>query len=349
MMINFTDFFLNYNASYAYQTQQTEYEERKFIVINLTVAVLTVLLSQITIWFYQANRKTLLLLPSSKLQLSLLISQTFVGFAATLNPATFVLSSSFRFSDSQKLVYRVIIDLMKKMGVEVMIMHLCGQTLDRFISLFFSYKYKAYVSHRNVAGFVAIAWIVPIIVNLIQLIWLYEFISGSFFAVHSVALYEIWYLIICMLIFIILPSVLNGIALLSMFIKIRFILMQTSTMNMSYNRYQEFRTSVLFIFIYILFIILGMPFFSLRLAMDIEFLHKQTLHVNTDVYKVTEICQHFSLLMYPLIYVGICPKFRKQLLRTLNHFKATRLLDNSVLLTLRSPPEVNMYHVDTPL
>lgn len=323
-------------------------DREKFTIINFVIAGFTVTCSLITIGFYRRNKNTLLILPSNKLQLSTLICQTFVGVSVTTNLLNHVVISFEQLSSTQALVYRLVTDVIKKIAIQVMVMHLCGQTFDRFISLFFSYNYKVYVSSKNVSRFISVAWLLPITVNFTQLIWLYGFIVHTQNQMRSIALYEIWWSVICLIIFILLPTVLNAIALLAMFIKIRYILQRTCTLRI-YSRYQEFRTSVLFIFIYILFIILGMPYFSLRLIMDIKWLRDQNLPFALVVYHLTETFQHLSSLLYPLTYVSICPKFRKQVLKSFEPLKSKLETEHIVLLTIRREIKSNPLVIDTPV
>ena len=94
--------------------------------------------------------------------------------------------------------------------VKAIVIHLCGITLDRFISIFYALRYKAIVTVKNLHIFIALAWFISFFASIIQMSWLYEYV---FFARipendNQIAKIETLYSVCVFVIFLVIPLIL---------------------------------------------------------------------------------------------------------------------------------------------
>lgn len=291
--------------------------DENYVISNFVISGLTLTASQFVFWFYQIKKKILLKSPSSKLTISLLISQTLLGLAFMLTQVTYSVPALRLLQTRYAYTYRICVDIYKTFCVTVMLIHLCGSTFDRYLSLFYSYKYKAIVTCGNVSRFLVFAWIFPFITSIAQVVWLREIIDGIFTQEERDKTngFDVYYSLFSFVIYLLIPVFFISICLTAMFIKIRKIITRTRTIG-RYSPTKELRVLILFTVMYLCFLALIMPYFTLRLIMDLKTLNGDDELSMNIIYNITGVLRNLSLLIFPLLFACNNPDFEKAFKRS---------------------------------
>ena len=167
-------------------------------------------------------------------------------------------------------------DIYEAFLVKTLLFHLCGLTLDRYVALFFALRYETIATHTNVRRFVVISWIAPFIASAVQLTWLHKVMSESSSGltvelICSITIIDFWFSLTSFLLFLALPMILLAIAFMSMLIEILRIIRSTPGADrLGRVSSKEKRAIYMFSLMYVTFLLLAMPYYTVRLGIDIH-------------------------------------------------------------------------------
>lgn len=267
---------------------------------------------------YRWRRRKLLNLRSNELLLSLWICNFTTGISVVLTTVINVIPSLEKPHTSGTYTYRIMVDIFATAVVKATVMHLCGITLDRYISIFCAYSYKTIVTVKSIRGYIALSWIIPILASSIQWAWLHKAVEGDGVSSAEDEYLndtEIWYSLASFAIFLAVPLSMLAVAYLKMFIEIRRIVRYTPRHHLELSSVSAKKRKVIYVFslMYLTFVILAMPYFSLRLWIDVVFWKTGVeLRINRIVVHSTEVMKHLTAIITTVLYTVTSPEIRAQ-------------------------------------
>lgn len=275
-----------------------------FITMRLILSLLIIVVNTCIISIYCSRRRRTLTILPNRLLLSLSICELQTGFSILLN----ITCNMFR---SETLIYRVLTDIYTTFLVKTVVLHLCGITLDRWLSLFYAMTYQSIVTKKFISRFVMISWGVPLFISILQFTWLHIVIckQPNEKLMVLVSRIEVWYSLLTFIFFVALPMVLLGTAFVAMIAEIRRLLHCTPGQHMMIAQLPRQRR-VLYIFcaIYVTFLVLAMPYFALRLANDIHYWRDDDMHIDKSLVYFAILLKNLASAINPVLYASTTSK-----------------------------------------
>ena len=329
------------NKSNITSDKMAEYEELLFAP-KIIVFLLIIFINLFILYIFH-RKKTLIRIPSNRLILSLSVCHLLCGFVFLFQIIIYALPS-FETSRPENFKYRILVDILMAFMVKAIVIHLCGITLDRFISIFYALRYKAIVTVKNLHIFIAFAWLISFFASFIQMTWLYEYV---FFARipennYQIAKIETSYSICVFVIFLVIPLILLGIAFILMFLEIRKILHRpqptTRKKKSTRNSYSKQRR-VLYTFglMYLFFNLITMPYFTLRFMYDLMNWIANIPDPPSLAVMCIELLKETIAFVNPILYITTNREFRLVILQLFSHsnkrfrYTINRLTANTTL------------------
>lgn len=288
---------------------EEDYLWDEYAVSNLTISILVLIINLCVILLYAWQRRKLLIKPCNYLVLSLLMVEFLSGISGVLNVVIYAFPMYKYGSEFALRNFRIAVDIYTVFLVKNNVMHLCGLTIDRFVSIFAALKYKTYVTFVSVRYFISAAWVVPFIVSTTQLAWLHLVITEE--ETELVDKIEIWYSVVSFTIFLAVPMLALGVAFIMMFSEIRRILLY-KTPNHHMVRSAAKQRRIIFVFgsMYLTFLVLAMPYFCFRLWVDINAWKGREIAFNYGFLQLVTTLKNMTLIINPLLYTTFSPDFR---------------------------------------
>lgn len=300
-----------------------EYEELLFA--PKIIVFLLIIFINLFIFYIFHRKRTLMRIPSNRLILSLSVCHLLCGFVFLFQIIIYALPS-FEELRPENFKYRILVDILMAFTVKAIVIHLCGITLDRFISIFYALRYKAIVTVKNLHIFIALAWFISFFASIIQMSWLYEYV---FFARipendNQIAKIETLYSVCVFVIFLVIPLILLGIAFVLMFLEIRKILYRpqptTRKKKSTRNSYSKQRR-VLYTFglMYLFFNLITMPYFTLRFMVDLRNWIPNIPYPPSLGFMCIELLKETIAFVNPILYITTNREFRLVILQIFSH------------------------------
>ena len=300
-----------------------EYEELLFA--PKVIVFLLIIFINLFIFYIFHRKRTLIRIPSNRLILSLSVCHLLCGFVFLFQIIIYALPS-FEELRPENFKYRILVDILMAFTVKAIVIHLCGITLDRFISIFYALRYKAIVTVKNLHIFIALAWFISFFASIIQISWLYEYV---FFARipendNQIAKIETLYSVCVFVIFLVIPLILLGIAFVLMFLEIRKILYRpqptTRKKKSTRNSYSKQRR-VLYTFglMYLFFNLITMPYFTLRFMVDLRNWIPNIPYPPSLGFMCIELLKETIAFVNPILYITTNREFRLVILQIFSH------------------------------
>ena len=311
------------NKSNITSNKMAEYEELLFA--PKIIVFLLIIFINLFIFYIFHRKRTLIRIPSNRLILSLSVCHLLCGFVFLFQIIIYALPS-FEELRPKNFKYRILVDILMVFTVKAIVIHLCGITLDRFISVFYALRYKAIVTVKNLHVFIAFAWSISFFASIIQISWLYEYV---FFARipendNQIAKIETWYSICVFVIFLVIPLILLGIAFILMFLEIRKILYRpqptTRKKKSTRNSYSKQRR-VLYTFglMYLFFNLITMPYFTLRFMVDLKNWIPNIPQPPPLGFMCIELLKETIAFVNPILYITTNREFKLVILQIFSH------------------------------
>lgn len=279
-----------------------------FTPINAFINVVIYFVNLFVIYLFYVKKRRLLSCPSNQLLFSFFIMDVLGGFSISLQVILHIFYDFFLLSPRLLVAYRVFGDLFNFFFRSSVVMHLCGITLDRYMSLFYALHYRRIITIKTAKRYIAVSWLLPLFVSLVQLCWLYRVIDDT---VGNVDVSEIDtnYTFTTFLIFFALPMIFLGAAFIRMFLEIKRLLNCPPDMNLNNNNRRisakQRRVIYLFSSMYGCFLILTLPYYLLRSYIDFvrgwdDIGQKYITGLN-----ITYTLKNLTSITSPLLYTGI--------------------------------------------
>ena len=238
-----------------------------FMVIN-TIFCAFGLATNLFVAITFCKNRIVLKVPSNRLVFSLLVSDTLSSVNVL---AQITISLKFK----HVVVVRLFNDIITAFLAQNAVLHLCGITLDRFISLYFALRYKEILTLKFITRYIQLAWGLSFIASSIQFLWVYKDLSGKRSGEEIIKTINIekWYSLVIFLFFLLLPMLFLGLALTAMFYEIRKILLKTKCLMVEKPlsvTAQQRRVLYMFACMYVCFSMFAMPYFTIRMLEDFQ-------------------------------------------------------------------------------
>ena len=283
-----------------------QYGKDYFTSINAVISGLIYVVNSSIIYLFYVKRRRLLASPSNRLLFSLFIVDFLNGISINFQLIPQLFPSLL---GHVGIMYRISVDIYTTFLVESVVMHLCGITLDRYVSLFYALHYRRLVTARSTRRYLAFAWSLPLFASSIQFSWLYRVIVKSNDQ-DNIADIDTKYSLCSFIIFLAIPMWLLGVAFIAMFLEIRRLLQTTpnQAMNtMSRISAKQRRVLYLFSLMYLCFLTLAMPYFTFRFYCDMKQMWDKPEEMNKFMFTFNLIytLKNLTSLINPLLYTGI--------------------------------------------
>ena len=286
-----------------------------YVITRFIVSVIIIVMNSIFISLYCWGKRKLLNMPSDRLLLSLAICDFLTGVGVILSAICNVYHPPKYRDENTDFIFRIIEDIYTVFLATTVVMHLCGITLDRYISLFYALKYKALVTNKSITCYIIVSWSLSLTASIIPLLWLHRVIAGHRTAddMKTVSNFEIWYSMISFALFLTIPMILLAVAFLAMFCEIRRLLRTTpGQYGIKYSSRQR-RVIYAFCLMYFTFVIFAMPYFSLRFWIDVCYWLGYDKQPNINIVRLTIITKNITSIVNPLFYKTVSPELRSMM------------------------------------
>ena len=282
-----------------------------FITGSLVISILILATNTPVICLYCWKRRCLLKIQSNRLLLSLSICNFLSGIGIVFYTLRDLLPMFENPTTTLGYTYRIILDIYIAFLVMTNVMHLCGVTLDRYISLFYAFRYQCIVTKKSIKRYIIVAWVIPLIASSIQLSWLYKVIVGYLAEddIKTIFHIEIWYSVVLFTIFFVIPFVLLAVAFFAMFLEIRRVVRSTPRHRLAGEMLKQRRVIFVFALMYLSFVFLAMPYFSLRLLVDVYFWTGKDIQFNRVVVQLAILLKYLTSIISPVLYTGTSREF----------------------------------------
>ena len=277
--------------------------DKKLLVAQIIVGLL-ILSTNIFIFYVFFNNKNLLKqTTSNRLILSLSVSHFLAGLVF-LGKVIITPLLHFPVFKIENYKYGIMVDILMTFCVKAILLHLCGITFDRFISLFHALRYKAIVTVKKVNAYITLVWVTAFLASAIQFFWLYDYVFLEKMPRNEKMVMEIekWYSVTVFVIVFTLILVL-GVIFTLMFMEIRKILFRhqgiSAKKNLTrYNCKTQRRALYTFGLMYLLFTLTTMPYFTVRLIFDLKL-----WKIPTAMFTIMGLFKETVAFLNPILYI----------------------------------------------
>lgn len=290
-----------------------------FEISRFTVSFFTILLNSTLVCFF-CREKKLRGTATKTLLFSLAICDLITGFIVCVQTVC------YRWRQILRVEVVITVDSFRLFITKVYVMHLCGLTLDRYVSLFCALRYKAIVTKPRKLFYMILAWLIPFVFTSVRVVWLLNFNL----------IIELWYSVVGFVLFLAIPTALLAVAFLKMFFEIRRI-KQTHPFGHApkLSTSKEFRLVSTFSFMYFTFLIVAMPYFSIRFWINLSALQGESFMLDKGTLQFILVMKDITSIFNPICYTLITPDVRKATFRNWCHRLgiSSRIKRSTVVLT----------------
>ena len=266
------------------------------LLVNLTVLILIVSTHRL--------RRNL----TNKILLCLVISDFLAGILIILHLIGISNSNLAKRASSSAVFYRIFIDIITLWQQLVTTSNLCMIISERFIATIYTYTIHKHLTKRNVFVILSITWITSFLYSCLQLIWVYPMLDGneSLEDNKMIKNADVIYSTVSLVLFVLLPIIILFILFLKMFQETRYILSK----DLPRRKKEERRVVIIFVAMYVMFIILSLPYFLVRLALDADVI---TSYISYNIIQSVYLLKYALSLINPFIYTLNKPDFKREL------------------------------------
>ena len=274
------------------------------VTVYLVISLLSVFSNVAVLCLYCSRLAALLKKPANRILISLAVCDIFTPLGLIMITMNFLVPK-------MDISYRIVIDVYEDFFVKCLIFHLCGLTLDRYIALFHALRYNAIMTNKNVARYIVISWLIPLIASSAQFTWLHQIIAWGTVSKESdirVSQLDFWFSLLSFVIFLALPMIFMATVFIAMTVEIQRINQNTpgrALQTKSKNLNEESCSTYVFGAMYLIFLMLAMPYYTLRLRNDIyNYMNRNGVLTNlTQIYRFVVGAKYLTSVIRPYLYV----------------------------------------------
>lgn len=284
-----------------------------YFVLKFIIGTIIIIFNTSVITLYLWKRRRLFCVPSNRLLLSLLACELLTGLTVILSALCNENPNCRNPKTKVVVTYRILLDVLTSFIVKTVVLHICGLTLDRYLSIFYALKYKSLVTTKAVVYYIMMSWGFSLFLSVLQFLWLQSVLSGN----HSkdnmmkISNIEIWYSVVTFIVFLAIPIILIAAAYLAMIIEIRRLFL--SVPRHHYEKVEsakQRRLIYVFCVMYLTFFLFVMPYFTLRLWIDINFWIGYKVQFDRVIIHFVILIRYLTSFVNPVIYAKTSPELR---------------------------------------
>eukprot|EP00794_Sanderia_malayensis_P018060 gene18060-19869_t len=270
--------------------------------ISVLLGSLVLLANSIVIYTF-LKRRSLFRQPTNKLLFSLSLSDFASGLAVFLHAITLVLPNLRHPVTSSAYTYRVMTELITTTLQLTTLFHLCCLTMDRYIALLVALRYREIASGKRMIRLIIAAWLCSGLIASIQLTWLYRVLDAEISVKDGAVLdlVECRYSIFVLVVFVLLPLLIIGAMFFRMLLETQRLLRNPVT-HMRPALKKEVRITWVYTTMYILICIHCLPYFVMRLLIDLKAVRGEVLNINPFIVNLAANFKYLIHLANPMIY-----------------------------------------------
>ena len=273
-----------------------------FMIVSISLSIMIFGVNMLIILLMVRNI-SLLKNISNQILLSLVCADLLTGLSMVLHIIATVVEKFALPQYSNEFLYRILVDIITLWLHLVTMGNLCFIVFERYVVLCHTYSRHRYINRKNVYIILSLIWIISFAFPCIQLMWLKKVIRGNMTMDewNFVDKLDSIFSSVSIVLFVLVPIAILFLALFRMY---RIIQSFSET-----ERTQNLRALKLFSAMYITFVIFCLPYFLIRLLIDVESLN--ILHVSKFSMQCVYIMKYLPPFLNPFIYVFTKPDFRK--------------------------------------
>lgn len=284
--------------------------EKDSVLYNLACIVIAciILIVNATVLFLIYSKPKLLRSLSNKIVLSLVASDLLTGVCMMLHAIPVIVPNFATPKHSSDFCFRVVVDIVTLWLQLVSMGNLCLIIAERYIVLMYPYSKDKYISKNKVLIILQLIWLLSLCYPCIQLCWVYKVLDGNFTRAEdkSIAKTDSTFSAVSIFVFVLLPVLVLFFVFLRMFREIR----KFPNIDAIKKQREEKRVVIIFGIMYTMFVLFALPYFLIRLFLDLRLTSFQTMKLATQV---GYVLKHFPPLLNPFIYVLNKPDFKREL------------------------------------
>ena len=266
--------------------------------------------------------QTIRKLPMNHLLLSLAINDLLSGLLFTLHLVPYF-AKHFSSSYALSREYMIFLAILTTMLSVTSVLHHCFLAIERYLSLLFALRYNGLVTKKRMRICIVSSWSFAALASLMQLIWILP-CSNLSICKHEnpgrkqrMIRIETYYSATINVLFAFLPLIGLFIMYFRMFVVCKHLLQSPPASQSSRQRLKEEKILVLYAILYFLFVILAVPFFTVRFVVDLEEFTqtKLTRNIPKELTETFFIMRFLTSLVNPCLYTLYKHDFRKEMRR----------------------------------
>ena len=266
---------------------------------------------------FKSDVKLLKRTPANNLLLSLAINDLMTGLISLLQLLPFIISRMFHDDGMKKLHYRISLDISITLLSMNSVMHLCLLAAERYLSIFYALQFKGMVTTRRVRYCILLAWLISVLIASCPFAWQWPLFSPSTTIQkrRSIQKIDTYYSAITVVAFALVPLVLLSIAYVRMFIMCKKLIREAPDNLLARKKTvnKELKILLMYFVMYLVFIVLCVPFFSVRLTIDVHhFLGKiGFIQLPEELVETFLLARFLASGVNPFIYTFYKQDFRR--------------------------------------
>ena len=197
------------------------------------------------------------------------------------------------------------------------VIHLCLLAAERYLSIFYALQFKGLVTTRRVRYCILSTWAVSCAIALAPITWMWPWLQGSKDRATTLKVFKVntYYSAVVTAAFALLPLVLLAVAYIRMFLMCRILIREAPDNLLVRKKTVNKELKILFMYfiMYLVFIVLCVPFFSVRLAIDIHTMlaMKGQLKLPSQLLETFVLTRYLASGLNPFIYTIYKQDFRR--------------------------------------
>ena len=263
---------------------------------------------------FKSDKNLLKRTPANHLLLSLAFNDLMTGLVSLLQVLPYFEQEAFKPIWS---TYPFALDLSITFLSLGSVIHLCLLAAERYLSIFYALQFKGLVTTRRVRYCILSTWAASCTIALAPITWMWRWLQGAKDHATTLKAFKInaYYSAFVTLAFALLPLVLLAIAYIRMFLMCRILIREAPDNLLARRKTVNKELKILFMYfiMYLVFLVLCIPFFGIRLAVDIKamFGMKVELKLPSQLLETFVLTRYLASGFNPFIYTIYKQDFRR--------------------------------------
>ena len=277
------------------------------------VAFLVIVVNSLVIALFLSKAK-LRKSTTNKILMSLVTSDLVTGLVFAIHFVVSITPTLANAHTPQTIGFRIFLDILTSWLQLVTMGNLSLIIFERYITLIYPYKLDIFLTKKRIRMAIHSIWIVPFFVPCIQLAWVYRFMTADHASItpseqawtaHADSVFSA----VTIFLFVLLPMAAFFVIFVRMFREIQ----KFPSLELFNKKKEEKRVLKIFAVMYSLFVIFSLPYFLVRLLMDLEQAGHYQVSITTSLLVI--FLKSVPPLINPFVYVLNKPDFRRELQR----------------------------------